>query len=207
MKVLIADDHPIVRKGIIQLLIDAYPEMEAIEVTSGNEALNRINGEVWDLVILDISMPGINGIEVLKQARKNGVKGPILILSMQAEEHYALRTLKAGASGFVSKESAGEELVKAITKIMKGKKYLSPKVSEIMAENIGEEPILFHNKLSDREMEVMTHIASGKTVSEIAEQLSLSVNTISTYRLRVLEKLRLQNNSEITRYAFEFGLI
>lgn len=207
MKVLIADDHPIVRKGIIQLMEDAYPEMEAFEVTSGNEALKRINEESWDLIILDISMPGINGIEVLKQARKNGVNVPILILSMQAEEHYALRTLKAGASGFVSKESAGEELEKAITKIMKGKKYLSPNVYEIIAQNIGEEAILFHNKLSDREMEVMTHIASGKTVSEIAEQLSLSVNTISTYRLRVLEKLRLQNNSEITRYAFEFGLI
>ncbi|MCH6234224.1 response regulator [Cognataquiflexum rubidum] len=206
MKALIADDHPIVRKGIIQLLKDAFPEMLTEEVSSGIEAVKRINHEKWDLIILDISMPGRNGIDVLKQARNSGIKTPILILSMQAEEHYALRTLKAGASGYVSKESAGDELVKAVEKVMKGKKYISPKVTEILAENLGEEPEIIHEKLSDREMEVMMQIASGKTVSDIAAELSLSVSTVSTYRLRILEKLHLHNNAEILRYVFENGM-
>lgn len=206
MKALIADDHPIVRKGIIQLLKDAFPEMLTEEVSSGIDAVKRINHEKWDLIILDISMPGRNGIDVLKQARNSGIKTPILILSMQAEEHYALRTLKAGASGYVSKESAGDELVKAVEKVMKGKKYISPKVTEILAENLGEEPEIIHEKLSDREMEVMMHIAAGKTVSEIASELNLSVSTVSTYRLRILEKLHLHNNAEILRYVFENGM-
>lgn len=206
MKALIADDHPIVRKGIIQLLKDAFPDILTEEVNSGIEAVKRINQEKWDLIILDISMPGRNGIDVLKHARNSGVKTPILILSMQAEEHYALRTLKAGASGYVSKESAGDELVKAVEKVMKGKKYISPKVTEILAENLGEEPEIIHEKLSDREMEVMMQIASGKTVSDIASELNLSVSTVSTYRLRILEKLHLHNNAEILRYVFENGM-
>jgi DNA-binding NarL/FixJ family response regulator len=206
MKVLIADDHPIVRKGIVQLLKDAFPKINTEEVSSGIEAVKRINREIWDLIILDISMPGRNGIDVLKHARNSGVKTPILILSMQAEEHYALRTLKAGASGYVSKESAGEELVKAVEKVMLGKKYISPKVTEILAENLGEEPEVIHEKLSDREMEVMMLIASGKKVSDIAAELNLSVSTVSTYRLRILEKLHLQNNAEIVRYVFENGM-
>lgn len=206
MKALIADDHPIVRKGIIQLLKDAFPDILTEEVNSGIEAVKRINQEKWDLIILDISMPGRNGIDVLKHSRNSGVKTPILILSMQAEEHYALRTLKAGASGYVSKESAGDELVKAVEKVMKGKKYISPKVTEILAENLGEEPEIIHEKLSDREMEVMMQIASGKTVSDIASELNLSVSTVSTYRLRILEKLHLHNNAEILRYVFENGM-
>jgi DNA-binding NarL/FixJ family response regulator len=206
MKVLIADDHPIVRKGIVQLLKDAFPEIKTEEVSSGIEALKRIDKESWDLIILDISMPGRNGIDVLKQARHSGVKTPILMLSMQAEEHYAIRTLKAGGSGYVSKESAGDELVKAIEKIMKGKKYISPKVTEILAENLGEVPEIVHEKLSDREMEVMMLISAGKTISDIAGELNLSVSTISTYRLRILDKLHLQNNAEILRYVFENGM-
>jgi DNA-binding NarL/FixJ family response regulator len=203
MKALIADDHPIVRKGIVQLLKDAFPKMKTEEVNSGIEAVKKINGEIWDLIVLDISMPGRNGIEVLKHARNSGIKTPILILSMQAEEHYALRSLKAGASGYVSKESAGDELVKAVEKVMAGKKYISPKVTEILAENLGEEPEIIHEKLSDREMEVMMLIASGKAVSDIANDLNLSVSTVSTYRLRILEKLHLHNNAEILRYVFE----
>ncbi|MCL6259931.1 response regulator transcription factor [Aquiflexum sp. TKW24L] len=206
MKALIADDHPIVRKGIVQLLKDAFPKILTEEVSSGIDAVKKINQEKWDLIVLDISMPGRNGIDVLKQARNSGIKTPILILSMQAEEHYALRTLKAGASGYVSKESAGDELVKAVEKVMEGKKYISPKVSEILAESLGEEPEFIHEKLSDREMEIMMLIASGKAVSVIARELSLSVSTVSTYRLRVLEKLHLQNNAEILRYVFENGL-
>jgi DNA-binding NarL/FixJ family response regulator len=206
MKALIADDHPIVRKGIVQLLKDAFPKMKTEEVNSGIEAVKKINGEIWDLIVLDISMPGRNGIEVLKHARNYGIKTPILILSMQAEEHYALRSLKAGASGYVSKESAGDELVKAVEKVMAGKKYISPKVTEILAENLGEEPEIIHEKLSDREMEVMMLIASGKAVSDIANDLNLSVSTVSTYRLRILEKLHLHNNAEILRYVFENGL-
>jgi two-component system, NarL family, invasion response regulator UvrY len=206
MKALIADDHPIVRKGIVQLLKDAFPKIITQEVSSGIDAVKKINEENWDLIVLDISMPGRNGIDVLKQARNSGIKTPILILSMQAEEHYALRTLKAGASGYVSKESAGDELVKAVEKVMKGKKYISPKVSEILTESLGEEPEIIHEKLSDREMEVMMLIASGKAVSDIANELNLGVSTVSTYRLRILEKLHLQNNAEILRYVFENGL-
>jgi DNA-binding NarL/FixJ family response regulator len=206
MKALIADDHPIVRKGIVQLLKDAFPKMISEEVNSGIEAVKKINQEKWDLIVLDISMPGRNGIDVLKYARNAGIKTPILILSMQAEEHYALRTLKAGASGYVSKESAGDELVKAVERVMKGKKYISPKVTEILAESLGEEPEIIHEKLSDREMEVMMLIAAGKSVSEIANELNLSVSTVSTYRQRILDKLHLNNNAEILRYVFENGL-
>ncbi|MCH6200908.1 response regulator transcription factor [Aquiflexum sp. LQ15W] len=206
MKALIADDHPIVRKGIVQLLKDAFPKMISEEVNSGIEAVKKINQEKWDLIVLDISMPGRNGIDVLKYARNAGIKTPILILSMQAEEHYALRTLKAGASGYVSKESAGDELVEAVERVMKGKKYISPKVTEILAESLGEEPEIIHEKLSDREMEVMMLIAAGKSVSDIANELNLSVSTVSTYRQRILDKLHLHNNAEILRYVFENGL-
>ncbi len=207
MNILIADDHAIVRKGLIQLLLEEFPVAFISEVTNSNEVLEQVSKKKWDAILMDISMPGRNGIETLKQIRNNGVKTPILILSAHPEDQYAVRVLKAGASGFLNKESATEELLIAIQKILTGKKYISAAVAEKLAElpNQGGEKTA-HEFLSDREMQVLQLIASGKTVSEIAEEIMLSVNTISTYRARILEKLSLNNNAELTRYALDNGL-
>jgi two-component system invasion response regulator UvrY len=208
MKFLIADDHAIVRKGLVQLLLEAFPIAEIVEVLNGNEALERVNEQIWDVILLDIHMPKRNGIDTLKQLRANGIKAPILILSMYSEEQFAIRALKAGASGFLNKESATEELLAAVHKVLSGKKYITASVIEKLATNLGEhfeKPT--HELLSDREMQVLQFIASGKTVSEIAEEISLSVNTISTYRTRILEKLSLHNNAELTRYALDHQLV
>jgi DNA-binding NarL/FixJ family response regulator len=207
MKFLIADDHAIVRKGLAQILCEEFPGAKVTEVSNSNEALEEARKQIWDVILLDISMPGRNGIETLKQIRFEGIKAPILMLSMHSEEQYAVRVLKAGASGFLNKESATEELLVAVHKVLYGRKYITPSVAEKLAESLGgegEKPA--HELLSDREMQVLQLIASGKTVSEIADQLSLSVNTISTYRTRILEKLTLNNNAEITRYALDNGL-
>lgn len=207
MKILVADDHAIVRKGLIQLLHEAYPSAVITEVTNSQEVLDQINQQTWDVVLMDISMPGRNGVDTLKQIRSNGVKVPILMLSAHPEDQYAIRVLKAGASGFLNKESATEELLVAINKVIAGKKYISAAVAEKLAEaSTQADGKAAHEFLSDRELEVLQLIASGKTVSEIADVLSLSVNTISTYRTRVLQKLSLNNNAELTRYALDSGL-
>jgi two-component system invasion response regulator UvrY len=208
MKFLIADDHAIVRKGLMQLLLEEFPSAEVIEVTNSDEALEQVRKQIWDVILLDISMPGRNGIETLKQIRANGVKAPILMLSMHPEEQYAVRVLKAGASGFLNKETATEELLTAVHKVLSGHKYISSSIAEKLAETMGEggdKPK--YEFLSDREMQVLQLIASGKAVSEIAEEISLSVNTISTYRARILEKLSLHNNAELTRYALDNKLV
>lgn len=207
MKFLIADDHAIVRKGLVQMLREEFPSAQVTEVANSNEVLEQVKNQIWDVILLDISMPGRSGIETLKQIRSEGIKAPILMLSMHPEEQYAIRVLKAGASGFLNKESATEELLIAVHKVLSGRKYLTASVAEKLAETIGadsEKPA--HALLSDREMQVLQHIASGETVSEIAEKLSLSVNTISTYRTRILEKLNLNNNAELTRYAMDHHL-
>ncbi|MDP1801418.1 MAG: response regulator transcription factor [Bacteroidota bacterium] len=205
MKFLIADDHAIVRKGLVQVLLEEFPDAEITEVANSAEVFDQLSKQIWDVILLDISMPGKNGLEILKQVRTNGIKAPILMISMHSEEQYALRALKAGASGFLNKESATEELLAAVRKVLSGKKYISTTVAEKLAENLGAKQ--GHELLSDREMEVLQLIASGKIVSEIAEEISLSVNTISTYRARILEKLNLNNNSELTRYALDNNLI
>ncbi|SRR5258706_11024434 len=208
MKFLIADDHAIVRKGIVQLLREEFTMSEIKEVTNGNAVLEEARKQLWDAILLDISMPGRSGIEVVKQIRTNGVKTPILVVSMYPEEQYAIRALKAGASGFLSKESANEELLAAVHKILSGKKYISPSIADKLVDAVGvpgEIPTL--ELLTDREMQVLQLIASGKTVSGIAEEISLSVNTISTYRTRILEKLSLTNNAELTRYAIDHKLV
>jgi two-component system, NarL family, invasion response regulator UvrY len=206
MKILIADDHAIVRKGLIELLSEAFRDLRVFEAVNSQQAIDIVSKEILDVILLDISMPGRNGIETLKQIRSMGIKAPILMLSMHPEDQYAVRALKAGASGFVNKESATEELLTAIQKIIAGKKYITPAVAEKLLEagEKGDKPA--HEFLSDREMDVLLKIASGKTVSEIADELSLSVNTISTYRTRLLEKLSLHNNAELTRYALDNGL-
>lgn len=205
MKFLIADDHAIVRKGLVQMLKEAFPSIIITEVENGHEALLQTQKQIWDAILLDISMPGRNGMETLKQMRLNGVKAPILILSMHSEDQYAIRVIKAGASGYLNKETATEELLNAVHKVLSGKKYISQTVAEKLAELSGE--MVSHEQLSDREMQVFQLIANGKSVSEIAEEISLSVNTISTYRARILEKLGLTNNAELTRYAIDNKLI
>lgn len=202
---LIAEDHAIVRKGIVQVLREEFPTAEIIEVANSTEVFYQLNKQIWDLILLDISMPGKNGIEILKQVKANGIKTPILMTSIQSEEQYVLRAFKAGASGFINKESTTEELLAAVHKILSGKKYISISVAEKIVENLGTKQ--GHELLSDREMQVLQLIASGKPVSEIAEEISLSVNTVSTYRARILKKLNLSNNSELTRYAFDNNLI
>lgn len=207
MKFLIADDHAIVRKGLAQILCDEFPNAQVKEVMNSNQVLEETRKEPWDVILLDISMPGRNGIETLKQLRVEGVKAPILMLSMHPEDQYGVRVLKAGASGFLSKDSATDELLTAVHRVLSGRKYISASVAEKLAESVGGEVDKeAHETLSDREMQVLQLIASGKTVSEIGEDLSLSVNTISTYRTRLLEKLGLNNNAELTRYAIDNGL-
>lgn len=208
IKILIADDHAIVRRGLVQILQEEFPLAKITEVDNGNDAIDMVDQQIWDIILLDISMPGRNGIETLKQIKTNSIKAPVLMLSMHSEEQYAIRVLKAGASGFLSKLSATDELLIAVHKVLSGRKYITASVAEKLAESLGEnENKSTHENLSDREMQVLQLIASGKTVSEIAEEISLSVNTISTYRARILEKLNLNNNAELTRYAIDNNLV
>lgn len=208
MKILVADDHAIVRKGLSQLLREEFSDVEIHEASNSVEVIEKSGKGIWDIILMDISMPGRNGLETLKQIRDMGVKAPVLVISMHPEEQYAIRVLKAGASGFLNKDSATEELIAAIQKILTGKKYISATLAEKLAEGFDStagRPA--HELLSDRELQVFQLLASGKTVGEIADEISLSVNTISTYRARILEKLQLSNNAELTRYALDNGLV
>jgi len=208
MKTLIADDHAIVRKGLAQLLMESYPSAEITEVSNSKEVFEQVNKNKWDLILLDISMPGRNGVDVLKQLRCKDIKTPILILSMHPEEQYAIRALRAGASGYLCKESASEELLAAVGRVLSGRKYITSNIAEKLAETVNDKSTgPLYELLSDREMQVLQLIASGKTVSEIASQISLSVNTISTYRTRILEKLSLNNSAELTHYAIDNALV
>lgn len=208
MKFLISDDHAIVRKGLKDLLREEFPRAEFFEAVNSQEAISLVSSHAMDVILLDISMPGRNGMETLKQLRAMGIKSPILMLSMHSEDQYAVRALRAGASGFINKECANDELLSAIHKVLTGKKYITETVAEKLADSVGKpEQKLLHESLSDREMQVLQQIASGKTVSEIAEEISLSVNTVSTYRARILEKLSLNNSAELTRYAIDNHLV
>jgi two-component system, NarL family, invasion response regulator UvrY len=207
MNILVADDHAIVRKGLIELLREEFPTCNIFEAVNSTEVLQLIKTRTMDILLLDISMPGRNGIETLKQIRTNGVKTPVLMLSMHPEDQYAIRALKAGASGFMNKETATEELLTAVQSILKGKKYIPYSVAEKLLESNDHGNKQPHELLSDRELEVLQKIASGKTVSEIANQLSLSVNTISTYRARLLDKLGLTSNAALARYAIDHNLV
>ncbi len=203
-KILIADDHAIVRNGIKQFILHDIPDAIITEVDNGNDLLNAAGGGIFDIVISDISMPGKTGLEALKQLKAEFPKLPVLIISIHPEEHYALRVLKAGACGYISKVCTPDELVKAIRQILSGRKYISQHIAGHMAENIGAYSHgTLHEKLSDREFEVLKMIGSGKTVSEIAEILSISVNTVSTYRHRILEKMNLHTNAEIIHYCID----
>jgi DNA-binding NarL/FixJ family response regulator len=207
-KFLIADDHSLIRKGLSTLLREEFPGAEVSEVTDSSALLQEAVAEKWDLIISDISMPGRNILETLKQLKKILPNTPVLILSVHPEDQYVVRALKAGASGYLNKESHPEELLKAVRQLLQGKKYVSAEGAEKLAAAFGDDPNqLPHEKLSEREFDVLKRLASGKTVSEIATSLSLSVNTISTYRSRILEKMSMQNNAELTLYAVENKLI
>jgi DNA-binding NarL/FixJ family response regulator len=208
IKILIADDHPIVRKGLKQILSEESDMGVFGEAQNSQELLELVRKQDWDIVILDITMPGRGGIDVLKELKHERPKLPVLMLSVHPEDQYAVRALKAHASGYMTKDSAPEELVKAIKKILRGGKYISSTLAEKLAFDLGtetEKPL--HETLSDREYQVLLMIASGKTVSEIAEELSLSVKTIDTYRARILEKMKMKNNAELMHYAIKNNLV
>ena len=208
MKILIADDHALLRKGLIRILQDRYVDASIYEASGEHDIFPLLRSIQFDVIILDISMPGRGGVDILKDVRSMGLKVPVLILSMHPEEQYAVRVLKSGASGYLNKDSAPELLIEAIETILSGKKFISQVVSQQLASDaFTNTTVIKHELLSDREMQVLVGIASGKATGEIAEELSLSVNTISTYRARVLEKLELTSNAAIARYAIENHLI
>jgi len=208
IRVLIADDHPIVRQGLKQILSEE-PDMEIVgEATNSNEVIDLAEKRNWDIVILDITMPGRGGLDVLKVLRRDFPKLPVLVLSIHPEDQYAVRALKAGAAGYMTKESAPEELIMAMRTVLKGKKYISPSLAEKLADYLeSEDQKNIHEILSDREHQVLLMIASGKSIKEIAEELSLSIKTISTYRARIFEKMKMKSNAELIRYAINKNLV
>jgi two-component system invasion response regulator UvrY len=208
IRVLIADDHAVVRQGLRQILGDTPEMVVAGEATTGQEVLDKVRAETWDVVVLDISMPDRSGLDVLKALKAERPKLPVLVLSMYAEDQYAMRVLKAGASGYLAKSSAADELVKAVRKVAVGGRYVSPFLAEKMAFEIGADSSkLPHETLSDREFQVLRLIAAGKPVKEIAAELALSAKTVSTYRARLLEKMELRTNAELIHYAIQNHLI
>lgn len=208
MKVLIADDHPVVRHGLKEILA-ADPELTVVgEAKNGTEALDLARSLPWDVAILDYSMPGHSGLELLKEIKREFPERPVLILSIYPEELHATRVLKAGGAGFISKQSAGEELTAAIRKVVRGGKYVSPTLAEKLAfDTISDSQQAPHETLSDREYRVMWLIASGKQIHEIAKELFVSPSTVSTYRARILRKLSVATNAELVRYAIRHRLI
>ena len=207
-RILIADDHPVVRQGLRQILSEEEDLSVGGEAADAGEVLQKLDQQDLDMVILDLSMPGNRNLELLKQLRHDRPELPILVLSIHPEEQYALRCLKAGAGGYLNKQSAPEHLVEAVRTVRGGRRYLSPQLAERLVRSAAEEADKApHERLSEREFQVLVRIASGQTVGSIAEELGLSVKTVSTYRTRLLEKLDLGTNAELTRYAFEQGLV
>jgi len=207
-RILIADDHAIVRKGLRQLILEDYPTAIIEEVSNVESLIALVVKGEWDLIISDISMPGRSGLEALQQIKEINPRIPVLIMSMHPEDQYALRVFKAGASGYLSKDAVHEELMTAIRLIRNGRKFITPSIAEKLAgaldTDADKEP---HEYLSNREFDVLKMLAAGKSISEIAEQLSLSATTVSTYRARILEKTGMKTNADLTRYALEKKLI
>lgn len=203
-----ADDHSVVRKGLKLILEEGFPGAEVVEVANAEEVIEKVMQQEWDVVISDLSMPGRSGLDALQQIKVINSKTPVLILSIHPEEQYAMRALKSGASGYLNKEMAPDELVKAVEKVMSGKKYITASIAEKLAsifdDDVARAP---HDQLSDREFSVMKMIASGKSLSEIADSLFLSVTTVSTYRSRIMQKMNMKNNAELILYAIEKKLI
>ena len=208
LKVLVADDHTLIREGLKKILKTAEDISVVLEAQNAREVIEEIKKENLDVVILDISLPGKSGLELLKDLKKDHPKLPVLILSMHPEERFAIRALKAGASGYVTKESAVEELIKAVRKVVQGKKYVSAGLAEKLALDLGadtEKPP--HENLSDREYQILCLIAAGKTIRHIAGELFLSKSTVTTYRMRILEKMNMKTDAELIRYALQNQLI
>lgn len=207
IRILIADDHPLFREGLRHILAGCPDFTVAGEASNGQEVLEKVWNNEYEMVLLDIAMPGTPGLEVLKRLKIEKPKLPVLVLSMYPEEQYAVRVIKAGASGYLTKESASEELITAIRRISGGKKYLTSSIAERLADDVeptAEKPL--HDTLSDRELEVFRMIAAGKTTTQIAEELFLSVKTISTYRSRILEKMKMKTNAELIHYAIKHNM-
>jgi DNA-binding NarL/FixJ family response regulator len=208
LRILVADDHEIVRKGLVKVLSEVLQPVKIEEAKNGLEAVSKASKMEYDLVMLDMKMPGKSGLDALKEIKQHRPKLPVLILSMLPEEQFAIRALRAGASGYLTKDAAGDELSIAIRKVLKGERYISGSLAEILAGDLDgdlEKPV--HEVLSDREYQVMLMIASGKPVGSIAKELCLSVKTISSYRTNILLKTRMKNNAEITHYAIQNNLV
>ena len=208
INVVVVDDHAVVREGIKRIVSESGGMTVSGEASDGHEAIRVIKNQPCDVVLLDITMPNKSGLDVLKELHAASPRLPVLVLSMHPEDQYAVRVLRAGASGYVTKDSAPAKLVHAIRKVVRGGKYVSPSLAEKLVYDLGTDtakPV--HEILSDREYQVLCMIASGKTVTEVAQELALSVKTISTYRARLLEKLNMKNNAELTRYAIKEGLV
>lgn len=208
MKILIVDDHAVVREGLKHILSHLPERPEIGEAQDGQEALKMVRETQWSIVLLDVGLPDKNGLDVLKQIKREKQSLPVLILSMFPEDQYAIRMLRAGASGYLNKESAPDQLLSAIALAIKGEKYISPAVAaQLVAGLGGRADEALHESLSDREFQILQMIATGSTVGEIASQLNLSVKTVSSYRTRVLEKLQLKNNAQLMVYAMTHGLL
>lgn len=208
LRILIADDHEIVRKGLVKVLEEALQPIKVDEASNGQEAVSKVLKSEYGLVVLDLKMPGKSGLDVLKEIKQHRPKLPVLILSMHPEEQFAVRAIRAGAAGYLTKECAGDELVLAIRKALRGERYISGSLAQILAGELDSDsgkPL--HEILSDREYQVMLMVASGKPVGAIAKELCLSVKTISSYRTNILLKTRLKNNAEITHYAIQNKLV
>lgn len=207
LRVLLVDDHPVVRKGMKAILEDELPGVVVVEAGNGDDALAALTDQT-DVVVLDLSMPGRSGIDLLAEVKHRHPRVPVLIMSLHGEEQFAVRALRAGASGYLGKAAAPQQLVTAITKVAEGGRYVSAALAERLAADVaGAGATAPHERLSDREFEVLRGIASGRTVSEIATTMHLSVKTVSTYRARLLEKMGLGSNAELTRYALDNGLV
>lgn len=211
-KILIVDDHLIVRKGLLQILDEAGIPFEIGEAENGAEAMRKIRQQTWDIVLLDIAMPGKRGGEVLSQIKQEFPKLPVLVLSSYPEEQYAVRLIRAGAAGYLNKQGAPEQLIDAIKEVSEGRKFISHRVTELLVETIADnndetDDQSLHEKLSDREFHVFLQLALGKPMTQIAESLSLSVKTVATYRARLLEKMKMKSNAELTRYSIRNKLI
>ena len=208
IQILIVDDHAILRRGLQEILEREFRDVRIGGAGTAEQALTQLDSEKWDLVILDITMPGRSGVDVLRNLKALRPKLPVLVLSMHPEDQYGKRVLKAGASGYMNKESAPEELIKAVRKLLSGGRYVSPTLAETLAVDLGrDDGTPAHERLSDREFEVLRKMASGKTVGQIAQELHLSVPTVSTYRARILEKMGMSTNAELIRYAVSHHLV